>query len=96
MGKELRILVASAPVGAATYSARSTADWIAAAPVIEPLMYILPDGTLIPNLIEEVPSVENGLLAKDGTQVTFTFPKDLVWSDGERSGPHLGVRDEAD
>ena len=82
-GKELRILVASPPSVAATYSARATVDFIAAALVMEPLMHLLPDGTLIPSLIEEVPTIANGLLAEDGTRVTFIFPKDLVWSDGE-------------
>ena len=82
-GKELRILLPQIPTGAAPHSARSTADNLAAAPVIEPLMHLLSNGTLIPNLIEAVPTIANGMLAKDYGSVTFTFLKDLTWSDGE-------------
>ena len=39
-------------------------DMLAAALVTEPLMNYLPDGTPIPNLVKEVPSLENGLLAE--------------------------------
>lgn len=82
-GDELRILLPQAPTGAAPHSARSSMDNLAAAPVIEPLMQMLPNGTLIPNLIETVPTVDNGLLAEDYGSATFTLIKDLVWSDGE-------------
>ncbi len=82
-GKELRIVLPQAPTGAAPHNARSTADYLAASPVIEPLMHLLPNGTLIPNLIESVPTIANGMLAKDYGSATFTFLKDLTWSDGE-------------
>ncbi len=49
----------------------------------EPLMRTMPDGSLIPNLVLEVPSVENGLLKDDLTEVTFNLRPDVVWSDGE-------------
>lgn len=82
-GKELGILLMTAPTGAAPHTAMSSADVIAAAPVLEPLMHLLPDGTLVPNLIASVPTVENGGLAEDYTQATFGFLPDLTWSDGE-------------
>ena len=37
---------------------------------------------LIPVLIEQVPTLENGLLAKDGKSVTYTLKEGLAWSDG--------------
>ena len=43
----------------------------------------LPDGTLIPNLITEVPTVENGLLAEDLKSVTYKLLDGVKWADGE-------------
>jgi peptide/nickel transport system substrate-binding protein len=51
--------------------------------VFEPLMNYTPDTTLQPVLLEEVPTVENGLLAEDFSTVTLKLLPDLVWSDGE-------------
>ena len=82
-GKELRVLLMTAPTSAVPHTAMSSADVIAAAPVLEPLMHLLPDGTLLPNLITSVPTVENGGLTADYTQATFDFLPDLTWSDGE-------------
>ncbi len=45
-------------------------------------MQYLPDGTVIPNLIEQVPTVENGLLKEDLTGFTATINEGIVWSDG--------------
>jgi peptide/nickel transport system substrate-binding protein len=45
-------------------------------------MNFLPDGTLLPNLVERVPSVENGLLAADSRSVTHELKPGVVWSDG--------------
>ena len=46
-------------------------------------MNYLPDGTIIPNLVTEVPTVENGLLAEDLTSVTYKLQDGILWSDGE-------------
>ncbi len=46
-------------------------------------MNYLPDGTLIPNLITEVPSIENGLLSQDLRQVTYKILPGIEWSDGK-------------
>ena len=56
---------------------------LAAQLIIEPLMHYLPDGTLIPNLVTEVPTVENGLLAEDLTSVTYKLLDGVTWTDGE-------------
>jgi peptide/nickel transport system substrate-binding protein len=50
--------------------------------VLEPLMHYLTDATLIPNLVKEVPTVENGLLAEDLTSVTYNLLEGVTWSDG--------------
>jgi peptide/nickel transport system substrate-binding protein len=46
-------------------------------------MVRLDDGRLAPQLIEHVPSVENGDLAEDLTWVTYRLKEGIVWSDGE-------------
>ena len=82
-GGTLRVVIWQAPSVAAPHSALSDKDYLAAAPVIEPILHYLPDGSLIPNLVEQVPSVENGLLSEDLLTADFTFLDGLLWSDGE-------------
>src|SRR5699024_7441274 len=82
-GGTLKLIIWQAPTLAAPHSALSNKDYIAAAPVIEPIMQYLPDGSLVPNLIDEVPTVENGLLAADLSSATIVLSEGLLWSDGE-------------
>ncbi|MGH2558355.1 MAG: peptide ABC transporter substrate-binding protein [Thermomicrobiales bacterium] len=87
-GGELKILQWQAPTHMSLHTATGTKDALAAALVSEPLMSYLPDATLIPTLIQEVPSVENGLLAEDLTSVTFNLLEGVLWSDGEPFTAH--------
>jgi len=80
---ELRLLQWQATTQMSAHFATGTKDFLAADLVTEPLMRYLPDGTLIPNLVTEVPTVENGMLAEDLTSVTFSLLEGVVWSDGE-------------
>ncbi len=82
-GGELKLLQWQAPTLASPHIANGDKDYLAGALVVEPLMHFLPDGTIIPNLIKEVPSVDNGLLAKDLSTVTYTIPDGITWSDGQ-------------
>ena len=82
-GGELRLLVWQAPSVAAPHSGSGDKDFLAAALVVEPLLHFLPDGTIIPNLVTQVPSIENGQLADDLSTVTFSLLPDVTWSDGE-------------
>ena len=50
--------------------------------VLEPLMRYLPVASVAPNLVTQVPSVENGQLAEDSTSVTLTLLPGVLWSDG--------------
>lgn len=81
-GGELRIIQHQAATMASAHSAVGTKDFLAAALVQEPLMYFMPDGSIIPNLVTEVPAVENGLLAEDLSTVTFNLIEGVLWSDG--------------
>ena len=49
----------------------------------EPLASWDPDGNLVPVLAAEVPSVQNGGVAKDGKSVTWKLKKGVSWHDGK-------------
>jgi peptide/nickel transport system substrate-binding protein len=49
----------------------------------EPLASWDPDGNLAPTLAAEVPTVQNGGLAKDGKSVVWKLKKGVVWHDGK-------------
>ncbi len=80
---ELKVLLWQAVTLLSSHVASGSKDFIAADIVNEPLMRYLPDGTIIPNLVTEVPTIENGGLNDDLTSVTFKLSPDIVWSDGE-------------
>jgi peptide/nickel transport system substrate-binding protein len=48
----------------------------------EPLAGWDQDGNLVPMLAAEIPSLENGGLARDGTSVTWKLKKGVQWHDG--------------
>ncbi len=50
--------------------------------VVEGLVEVDPNGNYFPVLAEEVPSPKNGLVSKDGLDVTYKLKKGVVWSDG--------------
>ena len=82
-GGELKLIQWQAATIAAPHTATGTKDFLASCLVVEPLMHYLEDGSMIPNLCKRVPSVENGLLAKDLSTVTFEIPDGIKWSDGQ-------------
>jgi peptide/nickel transport system substrate-binding protein len=49
----------------------------------EPLAAYDPDGNLFPVLAAEVPSLQNGMVAKDGLSVTWKLKKGVQWHDGK-------------
>jgi len=49
----------------------------------EPLASWDPDGNLTPNLAAEIPTAQNGGVAKDGKSVTWRLKKGVVWHDGK-------------
>ena len=79
----LKILYWQAPTILNTHFSQGTKDSAAASLVLEPLIDIAADGTLIPVLAAEVPSLENGGVAEDGLSVTYTLREGVLWSDGE-------------
>ncbi len=49
----------------------------------EPLASWDPDGNLVPILAAEIPSAQNGGVAKDGKSVTWKLKKGVQWHDGK-------------
>lgn len=81
-GGELKLMQWQAPTHMGTHSAQGGKDNLAATLVLEPLMHYSPAGTLIANLVKDVPTHENGLLAPDNTTVTYNLLEGVTWSDG--------------
>jgi peptide/nickel transport system substrate-binding protein len=82
-GGELKILQWQAPTVLSNLVNTGTKDSLAANPITEPLTSYAQDGTLLPTLVTEVPTVENGGLSADLTTVTYKLLPDVLWSDGQ-------------
>jgi peptide/nickel transport system substrate-binding protein len=85
-GGRLRLLWWQAATLLNPHFATGTKDVDASRAVHEPLCSLDPDGNLIPVLVAEIPSVERGTLARDGTWVLWRLKKDVVWHDGAPFG----------
>lgn len=82
-GGALNLMQWQAPSSLSPHLVTGSKDFLAAMLVMEPLMHYSANSTMIPNLVTEIPTVENGLLADDLRSVTFQLLPDVVWSDGE-------------
>ncbi len=81
-GGELLILQWQAPSQANTMLSSGTKDLLAGSIVLEPLARVAPDGSLVPTLAAEIPTVDNGGVAADFSSITWTLKEGIVWSDG--------------
>ncbi|QHQ34158.1 peptide ABC transporter substrate-binding protein [Rhodobacteraceae bacterium 9Alg 56] len=79
---QLNILYWQAPSLLNPYLSGGTKELEAASLVIEPLARYDETGTMVPYLVDEIPTVENGGVAEDLTSITWTLSEGLVWSDG--------------
>ena len=59
-----------------------TKDVEAASLVIEPLARFNASGEMVPWLVEEIPTVSNGGVSEDLTQITWKLKPGIKWSDG--------------
>ncbi|MEQ8293599.1 MAG: peptide ABC transporter substrate-binding protein [Roseovarius sp.] len=64
------------------YLSGGTKDLEAASLVLEPLARYDENGDMVPWLVDEVPTVENGGVSEDLTSITWKLTEGLVWSDG--------------
>jgi peptide/nickel transport system substrate-binding protein len=81
-GGKLRLLYSPAPTLLNAHFSTGRADADASRVVYEPLISIDPDGDFILILVEEIPTVENGGRARDGTWVIWRLKQGVVWHDG--------------
>ena len=82
-GGQLNLMQWQAPTSLSPHLVTGSKDFMAAMLTMEPLIHYSADSTMIPNLVTEIPSVENGLLAEDMSSVTLNLLPDITWSDGE-------------
>jgi peptide/nickel transport system substrate-binding protein len=82
-GGPVKILLWQAPTLLNPHFATGTKDQIASRVFYEPLASYDPDGNIVPTLAAEVPSLQNGLVTKDGLSVTWRLKKNVVWHDGK-------------
>ena len=79
---QLNILYWQAPSILNPYLSGGTKDIDASSLIVEPLAHYDEVGTIVPALVTEVPTVENGGISKDLTTITWKLLPDVVWSDG--------------
>jgi len=79
---DLKILYYQAVSTMNAYLSSGTKDVEAGSLVLEPLASFDQDGNLVPRLVKEIPTAENGGISADQTQITWKLLDGLVWSDG--------------
>ena len=79
---EVKILYWQAPSILNPFLSGGTKDVEAASLILEPLMRFDETGSLVPWLVEEVPTVENGGINEELTQITYNITPGITWSDG--------------
>ncbi|MEE4120937.1 MAG: peptide ABC transporter substrate-binding protein, partial [Paracoccaceae bacterium] len=79
---QVSIIYWQAPSILNPYLSGGTKDIESASLVLEPLARYDETGTLTPWLVDEIPTVENGGVSEDLTQITWKITEGLVWSDG--------------
>jgi peptide/nickel transport system substrate-binding protein len=82
-GGPIRTLWWQAPTNLNPHFATGTKDQDGSRIFYEPLGAYDPDGNIVPILAAEVPSLQNGGVAKDGKSVTWKLRKNVVWHDGK-------------
>ena len=70
------------------YLSGGTKDIEAASLVIEPLAHYDEDGNMVPVLVDEIPTVENGGVASDLRSITWKLTPGIKWSDGSPLTAH--------
>jgi peptide/nickel transport system substrate-binding protein len=81
-GDTVNILYWQAASTVNPYLSGGTKDIEAASLVLEPLARYDETGAMVPWLVDEIPTVENGGVSEDLTSITWTLSEGLLWSDG--------------
>ncbi|MGD9148254.1 MAG: peptide ABC transporter substrate-binding protein [Anaerolineae bacterium] len=64
------------------YLSGGTKDIEAGSLIVEPLARYNESGVMVPWLVDEIPTVENGGVSEDLTSITWKLKEGIVWSDG--------------
>jgi peptide/nickel transport system substrate-binding protein len=81
-GGTLNILYWQAVSNLNPYLSGGTKDIEAASLIVEPLARYDETGKMVPWLVDEIPTVENGGVAEDLMSITWTLKEGILWSDG--------------
>jgi peptide/nickel transport system substrate-binding protein len=81
-GGPLRVLWWGPPTNLNPHFAVGERDKDGARIFYEPLAAYAADGSMLPILAAEIPTLQNGGVAKDGTSVTWRLKKGVTWHDG--------------
>ncbi len=79
---QLNIIYWQAPSIMNPFLSGGTKDVEASSLVIEPLARYDETGAMVPWLVEEIPTVENGGVSEDLTSITWKLKPGIKWSDG--------------
>src|SRR5437867_12593601 len=82
-GGELKTLWWQAHAMMNPHLATGAKDADASRIIYEELVSFDPDGTFVPNLTAEIPTIENGGVARDGLSVIVKLKKGVQWHDGK-------------
>src|SRR5262252_3234350 len=82
-GGQLKVLWWQAPTLLNPHFAVGTKDQDGSRIFYEPLAAFDPEGNLFPVLAADIPTVENGGVAKDGKSVVWRLKRDVAWHDGK-------------
>src|SRR5262245_24709785 len=82
-GGDLKMLWWQAPTILNPHLAVGVKDGDGSRLFYEPLVSFDPDGSFVPVLAAEVPTQQNGQVARDGLSVTVKLKKDVQWHDGK-------------
>lgn len=82
-GGTLTLLYFQAPTIVNPHLSQGDKDLSASRITYEPLASFNKDGVMVPILAAEIPSLDNGELASDGTSVTWKLKQGVLWADGE-------------
>ncbi|PYM91818.1 MAG: peptide ABC transporter substrate-binding protein, partial [Candidatus Rokuibacteriota bacterium] len=82
-GGELKTLWWQAPTILNPHLATGAKDADASRIFYEGLVSFDPDGTIVPNLTAEIPTIENGGVARDGLSIMVKLKKGVQWHDGK-------------
>ncbi|MBN2905542.1 MAG: peptide ABC transporter substrate-binding protein [Rhodobacteraceae bacterium] len=79
---QVNIIYWQAPSTMNPYLSGGTKELEAASLVLEPLARYNQDGSMVPWLVESIPTVENGGVSADLTSITWKLKPGLKWADG--------------